>query len=119
MALSKDQVLDLPAVREALARGFVEITGARASYHLNKDNDYDWQDPEEWVRMAVLASLIVDKGYPPQRIQVEVAAPRRVPGDFADIVVFRDATISSEGDASSSRASIETPWKNSGSWAWV
>ena len=90
MALSKDQVLDLPAVREAIARGFVEIKGARAYYHLNKDKDYDWQDPEEWVRMAVLASLIVDKGYPPKRIQVEVAVPRRVPGDFADVVVFRD-----------------------------
>lgn len=90
MTLTRAEVTNLPYVIEAVARGFVEIRGDRAHYHLNKERDYDWNDPEEWVRFAVVAWLIIGKGYPPKRMQVEVAVPRRVPGDFADIVVFRD-----------------------------
>ncbi len=90
MPLDPAEVASLPYVREAIARGFVEVRNDRAVYHLHKDHDYDWTDPEEWVRLALVAWLIVEKGYPPKRIDIEVLVPRRVPGDFADIVVFSD-----------------------------
>ena len=90
MALTVDECLAQPFVQEALARGFLEVKEGRAHYHLSADKDYAWSDPEEWVRLAVVAWLIVEKGYPPKRMSVEVSVPRRVPGDFADIVVFSD-----------------------------
>ena len=55
-----------------MARGFLEIKGDRAVYHLSKNRDYYWADPEEWVRFAVVGWLIVEKGYPPKRMDVEV-----------------------------------------------
>jgi type I restriction enzyme M protein len=77
-------------VKEAIARGFIVLKGDLVGYHLHKEKAYAWGDPEEWVRCAAVAYLIVEKDYPPKRIDVEVPVPRRVPGDFADIVVFRD-----------------------------
>lgn len=90
MALTRDEVLSLTEVQEAIARGFIEIKGDRVSYKVSKPQSQNWRDPEEWVRCAVVAYLIVEKGYPPERIAVEVPVPRRIPGDFADVVVFRD-----------------------------
>jgi len=37
-----------------------------------------------------MAFLIVQRGYPPKRMDTEVVVPRRTPSDFADIVVYRD-----------------------------
>src|SRR5206468_4249035 len=48
------------------------------------------REPEEWVRAATVAWLVVDRGYPPNRIRLEVRVPRRTPNDHADVVVFRD-----------------------------
>lgn len=90
MALSPEHVLELPFVKEAIARGFIEVSNGRALYHLGREGDHDWRDPEEWVRFATVAWLIIEKGYPAKRMQIEVLVPRRVPGDYADIVVFRD-----------------------------
>ena len=90
MTHSADAVLELPEVKECMARGFIVIKGDRVAYKLHKEKDYDWSDPEEWVRCATIADLIVNRGYPPNRMMTEVAVPRRVPGDWADIVVFKD-----------------------------
>lgn len=90
MPLSASDVADLTYVRECIARGFIVIEGQRITYRLHRDAEYAWSDPEEWVRCRTIAHLIVHKGYPPNRIATEVAVPRRVPGDFADVVVFRD-----------------------------
>jgi type I restriction enzyme M protein len=88
--LTPEICLESPTVREAFSRGFFSLDGDKIVYRLHKEKSYQWSDPEEWVRCAVLAYLIVAGGYPPNRLEVEVAVPRRVPGDFADVVVFED-----------------------------
>ena len=88
--MTPEEALSLPYVREAVDRGFIKHAGDRIEYSLHLDKSYAWGDPEEWVRCAVIAYLIIECGYPPARIDTEVLVPRRTPGDFADIVVFVD-----------------------------
>ena len=77
-------------VVEAMARGFIEVRGNRVKYNLNKKSEYDWSDPEEWVRARTIAFLIISKSYPANRMRTEVQVPRRTPNDWADIVVYKD-----------------------------
>ena len=49
-----------------------------------------WNDPEEKERAKFYAELIYRYEYKPSRIGVEIAVPRRTPGDWADLVVFWD-----------------------------
>jgi type I restriction enzyme M protein len=49
-----------------------------------------FSEPKEQVRAEAYLSLILEYGYNPQRISLEVVVPRRTPSDLADIVVFRD-----------------------------
>lgn len=88
--LTKEEIENDPVVLEAMARGFVELKKERIYYNLNQKRDYNWADPEEWVRCYTIAYLIVEKGYPPNRMRTEVSVPRRVPDDSADIVIFED-----------------------------
>ena len=89
--------LDIPAdalaepfVVKAINRGFIEVEGARVTYRLNTAKEYDWTDPEEWVRARTVAWLIVERGYPANRMDTEVSVPRRTPNDFADVVIYED-----------------------------
>ena len=41
-------------------------------------------------RAVTVAWLIIDRSYPANRIRLEVTVPRRTPGDWADIMVYRD-----------------------------
>lgn len=77
-------------IAEAIRRGAIRVTDDRVTYNLSQQKSYDWTDPEEWVRAFSIAWLIIGKDYPANRIRTEVSVPRRVPGDFADIVVYRD-----------------------------
>jgi len=90
MSLTRDQVLTQPAVQEAIARGFIVVGENRITYKLNRERKYNWADPEEWVRCAMVAFLIIERHYSPKRLDLEVQVPRRVPTDRADIVIFRD-----------------------------
>lgn len=88
--LTKEEIENDPLVLEVIARGFIELKRERIYYNLNQKKDYSWSDPEEWVRCYTIAYLIVDKGYPPNRMRTEVSVPRRVPDDSADLVVFEE-----------------------------
>jgi len=79
-------------VAEALRRGILrfEEDEAKIVYSLKTEHKYNWTDPEEWVRAATVAWLIIDRDYPSNRIKLEQRVPRRTPNDFADIVVFHD-----------------------------
>jgi type I restriction enzyme M protein len=81
-----------PFVAEAMRRGIIRLDpdGKNIIYALRTEQKYPWNDPEEWVRAATVAWLILDRDYPTNRIKLEMRVPRRVPGDYADIVVFRD-----------------------------
>ncbi len=87
---SPEDALTQPAVHEAIRRGILLIDNQRVKYVLAKEQSYNWNDPEEWVRSTTVSWLIVDKGYPANRIKLEVSVPRRTPSDFADIVVYND-----------------------------
>lgn len=39
---SEASTLANPCVIEAIARGFIEITGTRVKYNLNQKREYDW-----------------------------------------------------------------------------
>ena len=77
-----------PLIREAIERSIFSIEKGRVVYNVKTKKDYDWNDPEEWVRAWTLAYLVLKKGYSPYCIRLEVNVPRRTPEDFADIVVY-------------------------------
>ncbi len=89
---SAEDALADPFVAEAMRRGIMRLDGdgEKVIYSLRTEQRYRWSDPEEWVRAATVAWLILDRDYPTNRIKLEVRVPRRTPNDFADIVVFRD-----------------------------
>lgn len=87
---SSEEALANQCVIEALDRGIITISGNRVTYTLAQQKSYSWTDPEEWVRAFTVSWLVVERGYPVNRIRVEVAVPRRVPNDHADIVVYCD-----------------------------
>jgi type I restriction enzyme M protein len=62
-----------------------EGAGEKTANHTER-----WNDPEEKVRAEFWAELIYKYEYPEGRIRFEVLVPRRIPGDRADIVVFKD-----------------------------
>lgn len=90
MPYTPEIALAHPDVVEAIARGFIEVRGSRVKYNLNQKREYDWTDPEEWVRAHRIAFLIISKSYPANRLRTEVQVPRRTPSDLADIVVYKD-----------------------------
>ena len=79
-------------IAEAIRRGIMKLDadGRYMIYALRTEQKYPWNDPEEWVRAATVAWLVLDRDYPTNRIKLEVRVPRRVPNDYADIVVFKD-----------------------------
>jgi len=87
---SAEEALAQPEVIEAVHRAILSFTDDRVTYQLHNQRSEDWSDPEEWVRACSVAWLIVHRGYPANRIKIEVTVPRRTPSDFADIVVYSD-----------------------------
>lgn len=85
----EDAQLD-PEVIACVERGIIDFSEDRVTYNLNQRKSYVWNDPEEWVRCRCVAFLIRQKGYPANRLRTEVLVPRRVPGDYADVVVYKD-----------------------------
>jgi type I restriction enzyme M protein len=79
-----------PLIIAAIERGILEIKASRITYNTPTKKTYAWNDAEEWVRARTLAFLVLEKGYPLNRIRTEVSVPRRTPGDYADIVVYRE-----------------------------
>lgn len=77
-------------IQQAIQRNILTITDSRITYRISSQKAYSWSDPEEWVRAWTIAWLVIDKGYPPNRIKTEVTVPRRTPNDFADIVIYAD-----------------------------
>jgi type I restriction enzyme M protein len=74
--------LDHLLIDEAEHRGYLTFDSSRTRITYNCGRKYtdDYTDPEESVRAAVYSWLILDKGYPANRIEVEYPIPRRSPG---------------------------------------
>jgi len=87
---SAEEALAQPEVIEAIHRGIMSFKDSRVTYQLHNQRSEDWNDPEEWVRACSIAWLVIDRGYPANRLKTEVTVPRRTPSDLADIVVYVD-----------------------------
>jgi type I restriction enzyme M protein len=59
----------------------------------NQNKKFRYSNPEEKVRMQAYVSLVLDYGYAPEQIDIEVSVEHRVPNIFADIVVYSDKTL--------------------------
>lgn len=79
-----------PLIIQANRRGYLTINGSRIMYRCRRVREYNFDDPEERVRAYTYSWLIIERGYSPKRIDLEVQVPRREPSDFADIVVYED-----------------------------
>ncbi|PWU80329.1 MAG: hypothetical protein DLM72_12825 [Candidatus Nitrosopolaris wilkensis] len=84
--------LDMTLVNQAEQRGYLIFNEdhTKVTYRCGRIYSDDYTNPEEKVRAAIYGWLIIEKGYPANRIEVEVPVPRRTPGDRANIVVFFD-----------------------------
>lgn len=60
------------------------------TYAFNNSDEKGKKNPEELVRAAFFAELVLDYQYPAKRLDLEVKVPRRTPEDRADIVVYED-----------------------------
>jgi type I restriction enzyme M protein len=80
-------------LKRAIAAGHARITGEgknqKITYVAARHSER-FSDPEEPVRAEFWAELIYRYEYLPERIVFEKEVPRRVPGDWADLVVYRD-----------------------------
>lgn len=52
-----------------------------------------FSDPEEKVRANAYLSLVLEYGYSPEQIDIEVAVEHRVPNIYSDIVVYADKSL--------------------------
>lgn len=77
-------------ILQGARRGILEIKDGRVTYNLKQKKTYTWTDPEEWVRAHCICWLVLEKGYPANRLKIEVRVPRRTPNDWADIVIYED-----------------------------
>ena len=82
--------IDMSLIDDAEHRGYIEFNKERTriTYLCGRKYSDDFTDPEEPIRAWVYSWLIIEKGYPANRIEIEYTVPRRVPGDRADIVLF-------------------------------
>ncbi|MDQ7022650.1 MAG: N-6 DNA methylase [Candidatus Gracilibacteria bacterium] len=54
----------------------------------NGEKKYKFSDPEEQVRVDYFVELVTKYQYEPENIGLEVEMPKRVPNQFADLVIF-------------------------------
>ena len=87
---SAEKILKLTYVAEARSRKLLSIEGGRVKYNIHTTVARSWKNPEEWIRAHVVSWLVVERGYPANRIGIEVSVPHRTPKERADIVVYRD-----------------------------
>ena len=78
-------------VAEAVKRGLIEVKGDRITYNLATTKTYGWGDPEEWVRARTLAFLVLERGYPINRIRTEVQCLGGRPA-ISPILLFIETT---------------------------
>lgn len=79
-------------IQRGVNKGIVSLVKDKSEiiYHTEQDHRENLKDPEEKVRAAFFEELVLDYGYNPNRIKIEVPVPRRTPADRADIVVYED-----------------------------
>ena len=84
-----DQLLD-----QGIAKGLIALDADQKNISYKIQNKrLRFNDSEEKVRARAYLSLVLEYGYKPEQIDIEVAVEHRVPNVFSDIVVYADKTL--------------------------
>lgn len=87
---NKDSIFEKD-VQLGISKGIISVVKDKSEIiYEAQDHRENFKDPEEKVRAAFFVELVLDYGYNPNRIRLEVPVPRRTPSDKADIVVYED-----------------------------
>jgi type I restriction enzyme M protein len=79
-------------IERGISEGIIELLEdkSRITYKASRRYSTSFRNPEEKVRASYFVELVLDYGYPKEKIDFEVLVPRRTPSDRADIIVFED-----------------------------
>lgn len=79
-------------IKRGIKTGIITITDDKRKivYHCKRDYSAFLKDPEEKNRASCFCELVLDYGYPPENIDIEVVIPKTIPEDKADIIVYDD-----------------------------
>ncbi|PIR59758.1 MAG: hypothetical protein COU68_03875, partial [Candidatus Pacebacteria bacterium CG10_big_fil_rev_8_21_14_0_10_45_6] len=98
MAFDIETILaENPHLREGEKKKYWQIDAEKGkiTYFLrSKAHTEKISDPEEWVRSAFLIELLEKYQYLSGYIEFETEMPKRVPNQFADIVIYDEENVS-------------------------
>lgn len=81
-------------IKEGIKAGIVKVSDDWSEIkYLDKGYKKNLKNPEEKVRASYFVELVLDYGYPQEKIDLEVTIPRRTPADRADIVIYEDEEL--------------------------
>ncbi len=82
-------------MRKAIIAGLVSLdeSGTRITYNLARSKTYAATHSEELVRAWVVAFLVIERGYSPSCIDLEVPVQMGSETKSADIVLFKDSKL--------------------------
>ena len=82
-------------IQRGIDKGIIKLEndGSKITYFCSREFTDNFKDPEEKVRASYFCELVLDYGYPPKRIDLEVKT--KPDKDSADIVVYEDDELKS------------------------
>jgi len=82
-------------IKRGIDSGLISLTAdeSKITYFCSREFKTSYNKPEEKVRAPYFVELVLDYGYPKDKIDFEVLIPRRTPEDRADIVVYEDGEL--------------------------
>ncbi len=95
MATAAKKLLETPVVTKAIAAGVLSLDKGRMriTYNLARGKTYAATHSEEPVRAWVVAFLVVERGYAPDCIDLEVPVQMGSETRSADVVLFKDSKL--------------------------
>lgn len=80
--------------KQGLAKKLISFDADQKNItYIRQNKRLRFTDPEEKVRANAYLSLVIDYGYSPEQIDIEVTVEHRVPTIFSDIVVYVDKSL--------------------------
>ena len=81
-------------LKQGLEKNLINLDADQRNItYVRQNKRLRFTDPEEKVRANAYLSLVIDYGYNPEQIDIEVTVEHRVPTIFSDIVVYADKSL--------------------------
>ena len=81
-------------IEQGIAKGLIAFDADQKNIAYKVQNKrFRLSDPEEKVRANAYLSLVLEYGYAPEQIDIEVAIEHRVPNIYSDLVVYADKSL--------------------------